>query len=399
MPRVSKRPEILVFEAEAKSSLPVAESFHRRGFRVVAASSRRCCASYYSRSVRERIAMPSEVHEPDACLAFLLRLVRRRRFEMIVPLGDIVTGLVSQHRDEFARYSKFVVVPYDTFRLGRDKVETMKAAARCGVPLPNTWYPEERALDQIAREVEYPVLVKPAVANGARGIHYVHDQGELIRTYDEVFRAFGRTFVQELIPHTGMQYKADIILDRDGTLLAGVAYNKIRYYPPAGGSSVLNKSVRYPELLDHAARLARGIGWFGMCDFDFIHDVRDNAPKIMEINPRFPESFRMCAIAGVDFPEILHRMACGEKVRPVLEYKTDRYLRFLAGDALWFLTTRGQRFRTRPSFFNFFDPSTTDNLWSLRDPGPMIGYLLENGLIMLNARERAFRYRLEQARH
>ena len=392
-----KRPEVLVFEAEAKSSLPVAESFHRRGFRVVAASSKPCCASFYSRSVRERIVMPSEVREPEACLAFLLDLVRRRRFEMIIPLGDVVTDLVSRNREEFSECAKLVVVPYDVFRYGRDKVETMKAAARCGVPLPNTWYPEEQDLNQIAREVQYPVLVKPAVANGARGIHYVHDKEELVRKYDEVSKAFGRTFVQELIPHAGMQYKADIILDRDGTLLAGVVYNKIRYYPPAGGSSVLNKSVHHPELLEYATRLARSIGWFGMCDFDFIHDVRDNTPKIMEINPRFPESFRMCAIAGVDFPDILYRMACGEKVRPVLEYKTDRYLRFLAGDALWFLTAKGRRFKTKPCFFNFFDPNTTDNLWSLRDPGPMIGYLLENFRIMFNAQERAFRYRLGQA--
>jgi predicted ATP-grasp superfamily ATP-dependent carboligase len=317
---------------------------------------------------------------------------------MIVPLGDIVTDLVARHRDQFARHTRLLVVPYDTFRVGRDKVETMKAAERCAVPIPKTWYPEEQDLDQIAHQAAWPVLVKPAIANGARGIRRVRSPDELPGAYAAVAREFGRTFVQEFIPHAGMQYKVDLILSREGELLAGVVYNKIRFYPPAGGSSVLNCSVHHPQILEYATRIARAIGWFGLCDFDFIHDVRDNTPKLMEINPRFPESFRMCQVAGVDFPEILHRMAQGRRVQPRLEYKTDRYLRFLAADVLWFLTARGQRFSTQPGFFSFFDPRITDQIWSLRDPGPMIGYLLENLVLAMDPRERAFRYRLQEAK-
>jgi len=397
MPRITERPKVLIFEAEAKSALPVAESFAQQGFHVVACSSRRYCAAFYSRAVRERITMPNEYVQPKECQQFLLQLVKRRRFEMIVPLGDIVSDLVCQRREEFIEHTKLMLVPYDIFRVGRDKVETIKAAARCGIPLPESYFPEEQSLDEIASLVAYPVLVKPAIANGARGIHFVHDKQELIQRYTEVAREFGRTFVQELIPHKGLQYKVDLILDRDGTLLAGVVYSKIRYYPPSGGSSVLNETVDHPEILEYAARLARSIGWYGLCDFDFIYDVRDRTPKLMEINPRFPESFRMCQAAGVDFPRILYRLACGESVEPHLAYRTNRYLRFLPGDVLWFLTAKGQRLRTRPSFFRFFDSRTTYQIFSWRDPGPFMGYVLENLAVLLDPAERAFRLRLKAA--
>lgn len=393
----SGRPQVLIFEAEAKSALPVATSFAARGFRVVAASSRKYCSTFYYRKVHERIRMPSEMLEPDACLEFLLDLVRRRHFEMMIPLGDTVCELVGRRRDEFMRHTRLVLVPPEIFQIGRDKVETMKAAQRAGVPIPRTWYPEEQDIGEISREAVYPVLVKPAVASGARGIEFVHSAAELRSKYDEISGLFGRTYVQEFIPPPGMQYKADLILDYDQTLLAGVVYSKIRYYPPSAGSSVLNESVDYPEILDYATRLARHIGWFGLCDFDFIVDARDNTPKLMEINPRFPESFRMCEAAGVDFTAILHDMAMGRRIEPQLGYQKGRFLRFLPGDVMWFLTMRGSR-RTQPGFFEFFDGKTTYQLLHHSDAGPMLGYLLENLMVMLDPREREFRLRLRTAR-
>lgn len=390
--------QVFIFEAEAKSALPTVESFCKRGFHVVVGSSRKYCAAFWSKYVHEKVHIPNDVIEPEKCQQFLLDFVKKRKFEMIVPLGDGVTELVCQKRDAFAELTKLVLTPYENFKLGRDKVETMKAAQKCGIPYPKTWYPEEQDLDEIAREVEYPVLVKPAIANGARGINFVHNPQELKEKYKEVHTAYGRTFVQELISHDGMQYKVDIIMDKDGTCLAGVVYSKIRYYPPSGGSSVLNKSVEHHEILEYAIRIARSIGWYGLCDFDFIYDVRDKKPKIMEINPRFPESFRICQAAGVDFPEILYKMASGEKVEPVTQYKTDRYLRFLPGDMMWFMTAKGQRLKTKPSFFKFFDSATTYQILSLKDPGPILAYLLENLMVLCDKKERAFRFRLKAAR-
>lgn len=398
MPTSTSRPEIFIFDAEVRSALPVAESFARQGFRVVAGSPRRYCASFYSRSIRERVIVPDNLARPQEYVDFLLALVKRRRFEMIVPLGDMPSELVARHRDEFMRHTKLVLVPYETFRIGRDKVDTAKAAERCGVPIPRTYYPEQQSLDEIASLVEYPVLIKPAIASGARGIRYCYNKADLLREHRDVSSVFGRVYVQELIPHQGMQYKVDMMLDWDGTLLAGVVYAKLRYYPPTGGSSVLNQSVYHPQILGYATRVAQSIGWFGMCDFDFIHDVRDDTPKLMEINPRYPESFRMCEAAGVDLPRILYQMACRQKIEPVTRYKTGRYLRFLPGDIMWLLTTKESRLRTRPNFFNFFDSATRYQILSARDTGPIIGYVLENVAVLLNPRERQFRLRLDSAR-
>lgn len=398
MAHSSRRPEVLIFEGEAKAVLPAAESFARQGFRVVVGSSQRYCFGFHSRFCRERIVMPDQRHAPDKCVGFLLDLVRRRRFEMILPLGDEATELVCRHRDEFMKYTKLVLVPYDTFIIGRDKVRTMQAAEACGVPIPRTFDPEQTGLDEIASAVQYPVLVKPAFSNGARGIHYAHSRQEMTSLYHQVAAEFGRTFIQEFIPHTGLQYKTELLLDYDGRVLAAFAYEKIRFYPPSAGSSTLNRSIYYPEMVEHSIRLARGIGWFGMCDFDWIYDTRDKRPKLMEINPRVTDTIRIADYCGVDFFKMLYQMACGEKVEPVLTYRTGLYVRFLPGELMWFLTAGPKRWHTKPSFLRFFGCDVKYLVTSLSDPGPILAYFAGCMRTLLDPRERAYRLRLGKAK-
>lgn len=397
MSNPTNRPEVFIFEADAKAVLPAAESFNRHGFRVVVGSSQRYCMGFYSRHVRERIVYPHEQNQADDCLAFLLDLVKRRRFEMIVPLGDVVTQRVCSRREEFQKHTKLMLVPYDIFMIGRDKVQTMKAAEASGVPIPKTYYPDEQSLDDIAKQVEFPVLVKPAMSNGARGIWYVHDKDELVRRYEEVEAEYGRTFVQELIPHEGTQYKTELLLDKEGTVLASLTYAKLRYYPPNAGSSTLNVTVDYPEMEEHSIRLARDIGWYGMCDFDYIYDVRDRKPKLMEINPRVTDTIRIANLAGIDYFRKMYLLASGQAVEPATGYKKGLYMRFLPGELMWFLTAKGKRFSTKPGFFKSFFMDMEYLVVSLHDPGPIMGYCLEAIAAILDPKQLKHRLRLQRS--
>lgn len=390
------RPNILVLGAHNRAALPLIESAHAHGRRVIAGSPRRYCAGFYSRCVRERLRYPPADREPEACLEFLLRYVSRGHVDMLSPVGDSGTELVARHQDEFRRFTHLALPPYAVFQGGRDKIRTLQAAARAGVPIPRTWYPEEQPLETIAREASYPCLVKPAISAGARGMTVVGSAEDLAPTYEQVRNAFGRAFVQEFVPQTGMQCKADLVVGAGGRLLAGVVYNKLRYYPPTGGSSVLNETVHRPDVLDLAVRTVRELGWYGFSDFDFITDPRDGLVKLLEINPRFPESFRAVVAAGVDMAEIIYQMAHGREPEPQLQYRTGRYVRFLSGDILWFLTSR-DRFKQLASWLDFFSPNVTYQIFSARDPGPLLGYLLEN--LMLDRRAMSSRLRLGQATH
>jgi predicted ATP-grasp superfamily ATP-dependent carboligase len=188
-----------------------------------------------------------------------------------------------------------------------------------------------------------------------------------------------------------MQYKADLFLGNDQQLKAGIVYSKLRYYPINGGSSVLNRTVRKPEILDYATRLLRGMNWSGFADFDFILDPRDGLPKLMEINPRIPNCFRITQAAGIDFAGMIARHAMGEKPVRVEGYRTNVYLRYFPLDVLWFLQS-SERFRAEPSFFRFFGRDLHDQIIALRDPGPLVGFCLDNVIALFRRKSRAERY-------
>src|SRR5207245_3500735 len=109
------------------------------------------------------------------------------------------------------------------------------------------------------------------------------------------------------------QYNEDVLLDRSSRARLSGSYAKLRYYPPSGGSSTLNRTVHRADVLEQGAKLLRHLKWYGMGDCDFIVDPRDGVAKLMEVNPRFTRTIRVLVEAGLDFPYALYRLALGEE--------------------------------------------------------------------------------------
>ena len=369
---------VLVLEVQVKAALPIIESCSAAGLHVIGCAPHKHCSGFYSKAVNERILYPRTDIDPDNVVKFLLRFVKDRDISVMFPVGDVMTDLIARHQDEFREYTNLVLPDYDIFVQGRNKILTLQAAEHAGCPIPKTWYPGNQSLKQIAEQVDYPVLIKPALSAGARGMTFCKSRDDLLEKYPRIEDDFGDCFIQEFVPQTGLQYKVDVVFDRSQKLLAGVVYAKLRYYPVSGGSSVLNKTEHRPDILDSAIKVLKKLKWVGFCDFDFITDPRDNVVKLIEINPRFPESYRATVAAGVDMTGILYQLAAGQNPEPQLEYLDNKYTKFLFGDIMWFLTTPKGRWNADPSFFKFWGSDTMYQLIRAKDWGPVIGYLMEN---------------------
>ena len=383
---------MLLLGVDETPSLPILWSLARRGVPVTVASSRRICAGMLSRYPVRRCLYPDPVKEPAGFVEWIRGQVRSGGYPVTLGCGEEVTYLLSKHRPELAPHTSIPIVDFETFVKCRDKSLTMKAAAECGVPIPATWYPEVSGIEAVLGQATYPALVKPCVGEGARGISLVDSKESLRRTYHDTRERFGPCIVQEFIPHDDMQYKVDLLLDRQSRVRVGGTYVKLRYYPPQGGSSILSQPVLREDILDRAARLMTHIRWVGMADTDFIVDPRDGVAKLMEVNPRFPRSFRVLVEAGLDFPYELYRLALGLEPREVRRYRTDLFVRYLPMELAWFVRSP-DRFRARPSFFRFFSANVRYEEWSLRDP--LVGVGLWASLLtdMLDPVKRKWRWR------
>lgn len=383
---------VLLLGAEESPAIPILWSLARRSVPVTVASHRRLCAGMLSRYPVGRRLYPDPVREADRFVAWLLREVRSGGYPVTLGCGEQVTYLLSRHKPDLAPHTSVPIVDIDVFLKCRDKSRTMKAAAECGVPTPITWYPEEIGLEEVVARAGYPAVLKPCVSDGARGIVFAHTPDELRRAYAPTRERYGACIVQDYVPHSGSQYKAELLLDRSSRVRISGVYAKLRYYPPAGGSSTLNRTVLREDLARYGATLLRHIHWYGMGDCDFIVDPRDGVPRLMEVNPRFTRTIRVLVEAGLDFPYELYRLALGETPSEVPHYRPDVFLRYLPADLAWFLRS-GERFRAQPSFFRFISRDLHYEEWSVRDPFAGVGYWLSLILDMFDPAARRGRLR------
>jgi D-aspartate ligase len=386
-------PGVLLLGANENPALPILANLHRHGVPVTVAAHKRVCVGFFSRYPVRRLTCPDPKGDNEAFVRWVEDTVRSGAYAVTLACGEEQTWLLSRAKPRIAAYTRVAVPSADIFLTCRDKARTMRAAERLEIPIPKTYYPEDAGLEAVIRAIpSYPVVLKPCVSNGARGISYPRSAEELREAYPKTKAGFGDCIVQEFVSHEGMQYKAEVLLDAQGNVLAGGVYDKPRYYPPQGGSSTLNSTVDRPDILDLAVRFLRGIGWTGMGDCDFITDPKDGSVKLMEVNPRFTRSIKILVWAGLEFPYLLYRLALGLPITPQLEYRKGLYLRYFVNDCVWFLRSP-ERFKARPSFFRFFGPGMHEEVFSWSDPGPAVAFLLSGFLRLLNRRERRFMFR------
>jgi predicted ATP-grasp superfamily ATP-dependent carboligase len=101
---------------------------------------------------------------------------------------------------------------------------------------------------------------------------------------------------------------------------------------------------------------------------EFKRDDRTGQHLLLELNPRFWGSLSLPIKAGVDFPDLLCRMAMGEEVDPVTTYRLGVQGRtLLPGDLLHILRARRRDWR---GFFSLAGRSVHFDFCSMDDPVP-----------------------------
>jgi len=187
--------------------------------------------------------------------------------------------------------------------------------------------------------------------------------------------------IQEYIPDGEGTYGVGLLLNFESEARASFVYKRLRSYPVSGGPSTLRESVKREDLQEIAESLLKSLGWTGIAHMEFKIDPRDGKAKLLEVNPRFWGSLHLAIESGVDFPFLLYHLAMDGDVEYVRDYRIGVKCRWLIpGDLLHFFQNP-DRFRLRPSFFDF---SAKDDIISLQDPLPTIGRVLSGFTLLFD---------------
>jgi len=418
---------VFVTDGHWRKTLAVARSLGRKGVHVTVGERTSLNTSFFSKYCSRRIVYPSPKRFPEQFIEFLLKEIKKNHYDCLFPMEEETLLLVAKHQKEISSHTSLIIPGLKKIEFVRDKGNLIRFAEARGIPVPKTFYfPPTLALphqgggdnleaptlafprqgggdnleaptsilvrrqspdDGVPHEeggedregegrvggIPIPAVIKPRISSGSFGIVYVTKREDLLPSYQKVHARYPFPLVQEWIPDGGGTFGFSALFDEASNVKAAFIHKKMRMYPVQGGPSTLREGVCHPQIMEWGISLLKALNWTGIAMAEFKVDPRDGIPKLMEVNPRFWGSLQLAIISGVDFPWLILNMALGKDFSPVLDYRVDQRCRWLLfGDILHFIKNP-RRFHLRPSFFRFLDANTSDDIFSLDDPLPVLG--------------------------
>lgn len=366
---------VLLIEGRARQVMPLMESLHKLGCHVTTYNASKLDMGYSSHYPDKKILSYCDAKDPEGSWQAIRKELQTRQYDLVIPLNDFVAIMLSKHKEELKPYVDIAVNEWDVFQFASDKLRTMRVCMENNIPCPKTYTADDTLNDLSQLDLQYPVCIKPRTGYSAIGFRKIDNSDDLEHIIAVTKEKYGAPLIQEYIPQTDLQYKAEIFVDKNGQIKSCCIFSKLRWYPVNGGSSTLNMTVHRPDIQESCEKLLKKIGWRGYADIDLIQDPRDNVAKIMEINPRITGSVKICYACGVNFSEQILQDYLGCEITPYMHYEEGRYLRYLHTDLLWFIKSPN-RFKCKPSWFDF--RNSDDQIWSAKDPLPWLTYTIAN---------------------
>lgn len=281
-----------------------------------------------------------------------IHFINEYHIELVIPTEDEYAEWLSINKTLIHSLTsvKLAVADKELFQNVINKEYLLTFCERNNIPHPQTKKLNLKTISELKNVIKFPILIKPNISNGSRGICKVHSYDELVSKASEIVSSFGNCTIQEFIKndhyYNVMLYRYD-----DGSWGPEVATKITRFYPINGGSSSFCTTIDNNKLIQLCKNLLEKLNWVGFADFDVLEkDMEDF--RIIEINPRVPASLHAAYVSGINFGQIIVQdMLFDEKLE--MEYKPGQQLRCLGLDIAWFLTSPN-RFKSTPSWFKFW---------------------------------------------
>jgi predicted ATP-grasp superfamily ATP-dependent carboligase len=388
---------VLVLDGNQNQAVASVRSLARAGHTVLVGDSTSWCKAGWSISCHGTFRYPAPQQETGAFVRRIAELAGAESGTLVLPMTEATTLPISAHRDAMRFVGARMVLPCHADLLRAfNKSETTRLAASLGIAVPKTTVvsdPEQA--EEVARTIEYPVVLKPRASEELSAenklrttgrLRYASNAEEFRVAYGDMAQRAAAVLVQEYVEGQGAGYFA---LMRHGELRAEFAHRRIRDVYPTGSGSAVRVSVAPPPGIRAAAlAILRALNWHGVAMVEF-RCQEGRPPVFLEVNGRFWHSLPLACYAGVDFPALLASMAERGDVESVLHYRVGVRCRWLLGDfrhlsEVWrgapvgFPGKYPGRLRTLASVLTPV-PGTVHDLFTWEDPLPELGDWLDFG--------------------
>ena len=306
----SSRLRILLSEGSSTSARQAITALGINGHHVEICDPDAHCLGRFSRFVRKFHRCPGLREHPAEYLTFVLDLIARRRFDVLLPIHE--QGLLFAKVRERLEPRIAVALPsFESYRTALAKADFSRLLRELELPQPPTRI--VKTAGELPTIDRFPCVIKTSIGTASRGTFIVRHPAELERALRELAEA--DAFADEILLQdfvAGPLEHAQAVFAR-GSLLASHAYRQVA--AGAGGGPARKQSVRRPLVHEHLARIGDRLAWHGALSLDYIWQEGDDTPLYIDCNPRLVEPMN-AFWSGLDLTQLLIDVSRGQVPPP-----------------------------------------------------------------------------------
>ncbi len=255
----------------------------------------------------------------------LLRIARREKIDLLIPLIDNDLLKLADARERFARIGCGAVISApDVVRTCRDKIRMFEFLTRHGLDTPRTW--TGRQALRLKRH-RFPYFLKPRTGSASKGNYIVHD----VRHLKTLLQVVPEPIVQEFV--RGVEHTLDVYTGFDGRPRCVVPRQRIEV---RGGEVTKARTVRHEGIIAAGVRVAEALKHCtGLITIQLILTPGGRI-RIIEVNPRFGGGAPLGIRAGANSPKWLLAEWLGKEPRIRIDQFQDGLLMLRYHQAFFF---------------------------------------------------------------
>jgi hypothetical protein len=304
--------KVLILNGSTPATIQVLDILDTKKYQVAICDPNPFCWARFHFHCSEFVRAPRLKNNPKIYLQFLLKLIQKEKFDVVLPVHE--EGLLlAANKKEIFKYTNFLLGSAENFHTIMNKKSFLELTKSLNLPVPKMAFVKN--IEDVAIAGIFPCWVKLPYGTSSTGVVRIANE-KIVKEKLKEFGSDSDFIIQEEIIGDQLTIQA---LFQNGNLICSHQYQALS--TGFGGGASKRISVNYSELKIYAKKIGKKLSWSGPLMIDAIRDQKSGTIYIIEGNPRIGE-ISSAFLAGLNIPEAYIKLTCKEKLEKVFETKS-----------------------------------------------------------------------------